>query len=149
MGFGGKIKRNQADKHFSDCIRKSQNWSCQRCGKNYEDKPAGLQCSHFITRGNWAVRYDTSLSLCAYCHNWVEGNPPEHIKLFTAHIGGERELEKFIERSECKGLAQHNRANVKALSAYYKAESERLSEELQKAKEGKQHDLKLYRYIRR
>ena len=27
MGFGGKIKRNIADKHLSDCVRKSANGS--------------------------------------------------------------------------------------------------------------------------
>ena len=150
MGFGGGgIKRNIADKHFSDCVRKAARWHCQRCEKDYSDKHQGLQCSHFITRGNWAVRYDTSLSLCAYCHNFVEGHPIEHTKLFTEHIGGEGELQKLLERSECKGLAQHNRANVKAISAYYREESKRLDDELQKAKEGKQHDLKVYRYTRR
>ena len=72
MGFGGKIKRTQADKHLSDCVRKSAEWKCQRCEKDYTDKPQGLQCSHFLSRMHYGTRYDPrQLSLCAYCHNTI------------------------------------------------------------------------------
>ena len=151
MGFGGNIKRNVADKHLSDCVRKSAQWKCQRCSKSYKEKPQGLQCSHFIGRGSWAVRYDpyNCISLCAYCHNLVESNPPEHMRLREVIHGGDDELEKLVQRSNCKGRAQHARQNAKgAISTHYREESKRLDGELQKAKEGKKHDLKVYGYIK-
>ena len=157
MGFGGKIKRNIADKHLSDCVRKGAHidgkpapWHCQRCEKDYTDRPQGLQCSHFIGRGSWAVRYDpyNCISLCAYCHNLVESNPPEHMRLREVIHGGDDELEKLVQRSNCKGRAQYARANIKAISAHYRGESKRLDSELKKAKEGKKHDLKVYGYIK-
>ena len=54
MGFGGKIKRLTADKHMSDALGRKANWTCQRCDKDYSEKPQGLQLSHFISRSNWA-----------------------------------------------------------------------------------------------
>ena len=121
MGFGGRIKRNIADKHLSDCIRKAAEWKCQRCEKDYTDKPQGLQCSHFISRGHWGSRYDPrQLALCAYCHNYVEGHPVEHIKLWKSIHGGDdadKAIEGMVELAACKGRAQYARNNVKAISA--------------------------------
>ena len=151
MGFGGRIKRNIADKHLSDCIRKSAQWKCQRCEKDYTDKPQGLQCSHFISRGHWGTRYDPrQLSLCAYCHNLVEGHPVEHINLWKSIHGGDdadKAIEGMVELAACKGRAQYARANVKAISAHYRGESKRLDGELIKAKKGKEADLNVYGYI--
>ena len=152
MGFGGKIKRTQADKHLSDCVRKSAEWKCQRCGNDYKDKPAGLQCSHFISRAHWGSRFDTrQLSLCAYCHQYVEGHPVEHIEIFKRVHGGDNPdevIEQMVQLAACKGRAQYARANTKAISAHYLGESKRLDEELIKAKEGKTHDLTVYGYIK-
>ena len=65
MGFGGRIKRNTADKWLSDCVRKASTvdgvhkpWHCQRCGNDYSERHQGLQCSHFIGRQHWGTRYD-------------------------------------------------------------------------------------------
>ena len=152
MGFGGRVKRNIADKHLSDAIRKSAEWKCQRCRKDYTDKPQGLQCSHFLSRMHWGSRYDPrQLSLCAYCHNFVEGHPVEHIELWKSIHGGDdadKAIEGMVELAACKGRAQYARNNVKAISAHYREESKRLDGELQRAKEGKTHDLKVYGYIK-
>ena len=146
MSFRKSISRNQADAHFSYCVRAAARWCCQRCGKSYEDKNRqGLQCSHFIGRGNWAVRYDTALSLCANCHGFVEQHPIEHTRLFTEHIGGEEELQKYLQRSECKSRAQWARANWKTISKHYLAERKRLDNELLKENEDEM-DLNVYRY---
>ena len=152
MGFGGRIKRNIADKHLSDCIRKAAEWKCQRCEKDYTDKPQGLQCSHFLSRMHWGSRYDPrQLSLCAYCHNFVEGHPVEHINLWKSIHGGDdadQAIEGMVELAACKGRAQYARNNTDAISAHYLGESKRLDEELAKAKEGKTHDLTVYGYIK-
>jgi len=153
MGFGGKIKRNIADKHLSDCIRKAAEWKCQRCEKDYTDKPQGLQCSHFISRGHWGSRYDPrQLALCAYCHNFVEGHPVEHINLWKSIHGGDdadKAIEGMVELAACKGRAQYARNNVKAISAHYRGESKRLSGELERKAKGKEADLEIKGYIKR
>jgi hypothetical protein len=156
MGFGGKIKRNSADGHFSDCIRKAAEWKCERCEKDYSEKHAGLQCSHFITRGEWSVRYDpkNALALCAYCHQYAEGHPVEHIQLWREKHGGiygrnetDAELNALLQRQTCKGRAQYARNNVKAISTHYLAESRRLNGELEKKAKGKEADLSVQNYI--
>ena len=153
MGFGGRIKRNIADKHLSDCIRKAAEWKCQRCEKDYTDKPQGLQCSHFISRGHWGSRYDPrQLALCAYCHNFVEGHPVEHINLWKSIHGGDdadKAIEGMVELAACKGRAQYARQNVKAISAHYRGESKRLSGELERKAKGKEADLEVKGYIKR
>ena len=153
MGFGGRIKRNIADKHLSDCIRKSAQWKCQRCEKDYTDKPQGLQCSHFISRGHWGTRYDPrQLSLCAYCHNLVEGHPVEHINLWKSIHGGDdadKAIEGMVELAACKGRAQYARNNVKCISAHYRGESKRLDSEIERKAKGKEADLEVKGYIKR
>ena len=153
MGFGGKIKRTQADKHLSDCVRKSAEWKCQRCEKDYKDKPAGLQCSHFLSRMHYGTRYDPrQLSLCAYCHNWVEGHPVDHINLWKEVHGKEdpdEAVQQMVELAACKGRAQYARNNIKAISAHYRGESKRLDEELERKAKGKEADLSVKNYIAR
>ena len=152
MGFGGRIKRNIADKHLSDSVRKSAEWKCQRCEKDYTEKPQGLQCSHFISRGHWGSRYDPrQLSLCAYCHNHVEGHPVDHINLWKSIYGGsnpDEAVQQMVELAACKGRAQYARQNVKAISAHYRGESKRLDEELEKKAKGKEADLEVKGYIK-
>ena len=159
MGFGGKITRNIADKHFSDCIRKAAEWKCQRCEKDYSEKPQGLQCSHFISRGHWSVRYDpkNALALCAYCHNYVEGFPTAHTNLWREIHGGihgrdesDVELNALLQRQACEGRAQYARANAAgAISDHYREESKRLSAELERKAKGKEADLEGKGYIKR
>ena len=153
MGFGGKIKRTQADKHLSDCVRKSAQWKCQRCEKDYSEKPAGLQCSHFISRAHWGSRFDPrQLSLCAYCHQFVEGHPVEHIEIFKRVHGGDKPdevIEQMVQLAACKGRAQYARNNVKAISAHYRGESKRLDGELERKAKGKEADLEVKGYIKR
>ena len=152
MGFGGKIKRNIADKHLSDSVRKSAEWKCQRCKKDYKGKPQGLQCSHFISRGHWGSRYSPKqLSLCAYCHNHVEGHPVDHINLWKSIHGGDNPdeaIQKMVEIAACKGRAQYARNNIKAISAHYRAESKRLDGELELKAKGKEADLEVYSYLK-
>jgi hypothetical protein len=137
MGFGGKIKRLTADKHMSDALRRKANWTCQRCDKDYSEKPQGLQLSHFISRANWSVRFDpkVALVLCAACHQYVEGHPVDHINLWRELHGGiygrfegDAELNALLGRSECKSRAQYARANHSKIGKHYLAIVKELDE---------------------
>ena len=79
-----------------------------------------------------------------------------HLNLWREIHGGiygtekrDSELNALLARSECKARSQWARANHKAISKHYLAESRRLDEELKKDAEGKEADLELYRYIQR
>ena len=151
MGFGGRITRNKADRHLSACIRKAAQWKCQRCGNDYEGKSQGLQCSHFLSRRHYGTRYDSrQLSLCAYCHSWVEGHPVDHINLWKSIHGGDdadKAVNQMVELAACRGREQYARNNIDAISDHYRIESKRLDEELIKAKKGKEADLNVRNYI--
>ena len=113
-----------------------------------------MQCSHFISRGHWGSRYDPrQLSLCAYCHNYVEGHPVEHINLWKSIHGGDNPdeaVQQMVELAACKGRAQYARQNAKgAISTHYREESKRLDGELERKAKGKEADLEVKGYIKR
>lgn len=80
----GAIKITPADKAFSEYIRTRDNWTCQRCGKQYDplvptDRMA-LHCSHFKGRGKEATRFEplNADALCYGCHQYFTSHPDEH-----------------------------------------------------------------------
>ena len=170
MAFGG-IKRNSADAHFSRCIRMAATingelrpWHCQLCETDYTDRNRqGIQCSHFIGRGitvqgthGWSVRYDplNALSLCSSCHGYVEAHPVAHINLWREVYGSiygrdssDSALNDLLRRSQCKSRAQYARANQRAISTHYLAESRRLEEEIIKHEKGKESDYEIRSYV--
>lgn len=62
----------QADKTFSDFIRKRDGWTCRNCKKEFHEKTGQLHNSHFWSRKRWATRFDPEncIALCFYCHYW-------------------------------------------------------------------------------
>ena len=80
------IKRTKWDAVFSDFIRYRDKWTCQRCGKKYPEKSAGLHCSHFYGRRSWATRIEpcNALAICYSCHIHLGANPYEHIELWES-----------------------------------------------------------------
>lgn len=76
----GKIKIDPADKAFSLYIRTRDNWTCQRCGKQYEPPTSALHCSHFQGRGKEGTRFepDNCDALCYGCHRYFTSHPGEH-----------------------------------------------------------------------
>ena len=171
MGFGG-IKRNQADAHFSRCIRMAATingelapWHCQLCEKSYEDRNRqGIQCSHFIGRGinglhgayGWAVRYDplNALSLCSSCHGYVEAHPVAHTNLWREIYGSiygrdstDSALNDLLRRSQCKSRAQYARNQTRAISSWYLAESRRLESEIERHHKGREADYEIRSYV--
>ena len=82
------IKRNKWDAVFSDYIRYRDNWTCQRCKKQYIEKSQGLHCSHFYGRRSWATRIEpcNAMALCFGCHQHVGSFPIDHVKLWESRF---------------------------------------------------------------
>ena len=126
----GKIKRTEADKHFSNCVRIRAKWTCQKCDTDYSDRnKQGLQCSHLIGRGHYAVRYDpkNALALCTKCHHDVTAHPVMHIQLWREIHGkiygrdsSDEELNALLKRAGCKERAAYAKEHHKDISRHYR-----------------------------
>lgn len=87
----GKVKIRPSDKLFSNYIRTRDNWTCQRCGKQYEPPTQALHCSHFQGRGKEATRFDpeNAVALCYGCHRYFTSHPAEHYQWQVNRLGQE------------------------------------------------------------
>ena len=96
---GFKVKRGltdtqKADRAFSLMIREAANWRCARCGKDWSENHAGLDCSHYFNVRYYAVRYDpeNADALCHLpCHlgepdGWEFQKQGEYLDLSLIHI---------------------------------------------------------------
>lgn len=93
------IKRDRADKYFSDVIRAKAGWSCECCHKHYGGPSAGLHCAHIYGRANKAVRWslDNAVSLCFYCHRTFTENPIEFREWLFDYLG-EGHMDILLEK---------------------------------------------------
>ena len=97
------LKITPADHWFSLCVRERAEWKCERCGKQFVPPTMGLHCSHFKSRGHWAVRFHplNGFSLCYGCHSYFGQNPEKHKKWVKERIGPKdtRMLERLADTS--------------------------------------------------
>lgn len=117
-GIYGTGLKAKATKLHSQVVR--QRGRCERCGST-----SNLQCAHLIGRRYNATRTDTrnAWCLCATCHFRLTDHPDEHMTFVADTIG----LDAFFE------MKQRAEAGVKANDAFWHAEIERLSAQLEKA----------------
>lgn len=96
----GAIKRTPGDAAFSDYHREAADWTCQwpGCFKSFHENKAGLHLSHFKTRGNPRVRFDSDnvAVLCAHHHDHAGKNPDEHDSFFRRRLGEDRYLALIV-----------------------------------------------------
>lgn len=87
----GGVKTTAADRKFSKLIRERDNWTCQRCGKQYVPPTNALHSAHNFTRRIKATRLDefNAISLCYGCHQFVDSHADEKERLFRAQFGDE------------------------------------------------------------
>ena len=88
-----EFTRTPADAAFSDYIRARAGYRCERCGKQYEAKSTGLQCSHHFSRRHYNIRFDpdNAAALCHHCHNyWYSKDVPEAARWLEDKIGQAR-----------------------------------------------------------
>jgi hypothetical protein len=123
-----KLKIFPSDREWSNYIRERDDWTCQRCGKQYYPPTSALHCSHFWSRGNWCVRFDeeNTEALCYGCHSYLGGNPMEFHRYYLEKIGQEKmdalELRKNTTKSGTRNyyLSKEFRSIVKIKMSHLK-----------------------------
>jgi hypothetical protein len=79
------IKRDAADKWFSDVIRLKAGYQCENCGK----QDGRMECAHIYGRAAKSVRWsmDNALCLCHYCHLTYTANPLSFSSWLQSYVG--------------------------------------------------------------
>ena len=123
------MKRSESDRLFSLCIRTEANWTCQKCGTQYEVGSRGLHCSHNFSRRHRTIRWckDNALALCCYCHEWFGGNPADSGKWLEEKLGdGTMEILREKKNSKMKVT----KLEEKEIAAHYKQQLKKLQQQL-------------------
>jgi hypothetical protein len=123
------IKRDIADAMFSDAVRMSRGYKCERCGIQGE-KGMGfpmLDLAHIYSRRHKSTRWDTlnGLCLCRTCHMEFESGPIDFTRWLEEYVGagyleilGEKRNQIFkTTKLTRKEIAAHYRAEIKLMEA--------------------------------
>jgi hypothetical protein len=118
------IKRDAADKWFSDVVRKKAGHVCESCGK----VEGRMECAHIYGRSAKSVRWslDNAVCLCHYCHMKFTANPLE----FTAWLQeelGEGHMEMLREKWQV--LMKTNKELRKEIAKHYREEFKKMDED--------------------
>lgn len=110
-----------ADKAFSEFIRKRAGYCCERCGKQYEPKSQGLQCSHHFSRRYHNIRFDpdNALALCYNCHVfWYQKDVPEAGRWLEEKIGKDK-IDRLIALKN-QPQVKHTQSQLDDIAEKYK-----------------------------
>lgn len=124
----GAIKRTEADKAFSLCVRARAGFRCERCGNHYDPTNAALHASHHHRRGQWGVRFDpdNAEALCYGCHSHYGGTQERMDEVLTP---AQREI--LRDKKEDIALAKQYRKTKGrgAIAKHFRDEFSRIMEE--------------------
>lgn len=83
------IKRDKLDAVFSDLVRERAEWTCQRCGTQYQPPTRALHCAHLFTRRAKATRThpDAAIAACYGCHQYLDSHPEDKERLARNILG--------------------------------------------------------------
>lgn len=97
----GRVKLDKADKYFSLYVRNRDNWTCQRCGKKYEEGSPSLQNSHYFGRTKESVRFDPQNcdALDFGCHRYWEKEDREGYRAFKVKQLGQKAFDALTVRA--------------------------------------------------
>ena len=119
------IKRSPADSEFSKCIRAAANYSCEKCGTQYDKSSTGLHCSHHFSRRHKTIRWcvQNTMSLCYSCHLNYAANPLDSAVWLTNLIGEDviqtlrdkRDSNIKVPKTELPLIAKHYRQELKRI----------------------------------
>ena len=115
------IKRDAADKWFSDVVRKKAGHVCEHCNK----VEGRMECAHIYGRAAKSVRWsmDNAVCLCHYCHMKFTANPLE----FTAWLEetlGQGHMEMLREKWQV--LMKTNKQLRKEIAKHYREEFKKM-----------------------
>jgi len=124
------MKISPADKYFSKCVRARTNWTCECCGKQYEENSQGLHCSHYYGRRAYAVRYDpmNAFAHCFSCHQKLGSNPEDFHRWATETLG-KQAIGILQEKRENIGLAKDYKKNLKDVAKHYREQFKLIQEQ--------------------
>ena len=97
-----KIKLRKTDTLFSKLIRQRDNYTCQRCRKEYPDGGRGLHTSHYWGRSRENTRHDTEncIALCFGCHQlWGHGDGRDEYSSFMRKRLGDKGFDLLMVRA--------------------------------------------------
>jgi hypothetical protein len=86
-----------------------------------------LDAAHFISRGEWATRFDPDnvLALCRGCHNYLHHNPWVFSQMMVHRLGIPR-YEALTRRANDQMRGKRAHREQKEITRFYKAEFERI-----------------------
>jgi hypothetical protein len=127
------MKTTPADTWFSKCVRERANWTCERCGKVYQFPAQGLDCAHYETRDNWAVRFDpiNAFCLCRGCHGYFDRERRLEFEDLYLKVFGRETLDIWYEKCRQNATIGREYKRTRGLgecAKYYKHEFERMQE---------------------
>jgi len=121
------IKRTEADKAFSKCVRERAGWKCERCNQQHAQNSMGIHASHHHGRGKWGIRFNpmNAEALCYGCHSLEGGTQRRREAVMT-----DAENALLIERMDDVSLAKMYRKTkgVGAIAKHYRDELKRMTE---------------------
>ena len=130
------IKRDAADKAFSECIRERSNWQCEGCGRQFsEDSRGSLQCAHIFGRRNKSIRQDplNAFAFCFGCHQNYTENPLMFDLFVKAELGGAVEI--LTEKRNT--LVKYNKLFVKECAAHYRDQFKGMRQQREQGETGR------------
>ena len=118
------IKRDAADKWFSDVVRKKKNHVCEHCHK----VDGRMECAHIFGRAAKSVRWslDNALCLCHYCHRKFTENPTEFTAWLEATLG---KGHKDMLREKWQTLMPTNKKLRAEISKHYREELKKMDDD--------------------
>lgn len=118
------IKRDAADKWFSDVVRKKAGHVCESCGK----VEGRMECAHIYGRAAKSVRWsmDNAVCLCHYCHMKFTANPLEFTKWLEDTLG---QGHMDMLREKWQVLMKTNKLLRKEIAKHYREEFKKMDED--------------------
>ena len=118
------IKRDAADKWFSDVVRKKAGHVCESCNK----VEGRMECAHIYGRSAKSVRWslDNAVCLCHYCHMRFTANPLE-FTMWLEETLGEGHMEMLREKWQV--LMKTNKQLRKEIAKHYREEFKKMDED--------------------
>jgi len=126
------IKRDAADKHFSDCVRERAEWTCEYSGLVDPDGQARgvsriMECAHIYGRRNKNIRWHPFNAFCLShtAHRYLTENPMEFSTFVKLKLGiGQYDL--LLERKNDLSIKYSKEERKKKIPAHYREEFKRL-----------------------